>query len=589
MAKDIVDKPRVAAKAEAIDARPFTAIFGPIPAFLRWSAVVLGVLILLAVAGLWMINRELPAFIERQLNAHVEGYRFTVGQAALSPNLSLEIRQLTMIQIDHPDPPVAEIPRWRLSIQWSQILSGVLVSDYVISRPVLHITLPQAKKEIRDEVPIHEKGWRDAVYAFYPIKINEFKIEDADVTYVDQDPSKPLHFTHVNLLARNIRNIRSPNDSYPSNLNLDGNIFGSGRILMKGHANFLAHPHAGINVDMALQHVALEPLLPVSGRYNVQLRGGVLSADRHLEYTAEGRTEANLRTLATENVRVDYVHLPETTGKEAQVGQAVVKTAKEIQNKPETLIRIDHGEIKSSEFGFVNEAAKPPYRVFLSNGELQLDNISNHLSEGHSTVTLTGKFMGTGDTAITGTFRSERKSPDFDLNVKIERTKMRAMNDLLRAYGNFDVTAVLFSLYSELNVKNDRMEGYIKPLFRDMKVYDARQDKEKNLFRKLYEGFVGGIAKLLENTPREEVATRADVSGPVENPQTSTWQTVVNLVRTPTLKRSFPALKKSSGLNLNLEAFTSAFKWTSSSKLIDCRDHISFADNGGHHIRIVLG
>ena len=59
---------------------------------------------------------------------------------------------------------------------------------------------------------------------------------------------------------------------------------------------------------------------------------------------------------------------------------------------------------------------------------------------------------------------------------------MRAMNNLLRAYGNFDVTAGLFSLYSELSVKNGRVEGYIKPLFKDMKVYDARQDHEKSLF-----------------------------------------------------------------------------------------------------------
>ena len=193
---------------------------------------------------------------------------------------------------------------------------------------------------------------------------------------------------------------------------------------------------------------------------------------------------------------MDYVHTPETTVKETQVGHATVKTAKKLQNKPETLIRIDHGEIKNSEFGFVNEAAKPPYRVFLSNGELRLENISNHLSEGSGTVTLTGRFMGTGDTVISGTFRPEKKSPDFDLNIKIERTQMRAMNDLLRAYGNFDVTAGLFSLYSELNVKNGRVEGYIKPLFRDMKVYDARQDQEKSLFHKLYEGLVGGVANV---------------------------------------------------------------------------------------------
>ena len=121
---------------------------------------------------------------------------------------------------------------------------------------------------------------------------------------------------------------------------------------------------------------------------------------------------------------------------------------------------------------------------------------------------------------------------------------MRAMNDLLRAYGNFDVTAGLFSLYSELKVKNGQVEGYIKPLFKDMKVYDARQDKEKTLFHKLYEGLVGGVAKLLENTPREEVATRTDISGALENPRTSTWQTVVNLVTNAFFKAFLPGFEK---------------------------------------------
>jgi len=528
---------------ETIEARPSSAIIGTIPRLLKWSVVTLGAVILLAVGGLFVVNRELPGLIERQLNAHVEGYQFTVGHATLSPNLSLEIRQLTMVQIDHPNPPVAEIPSWVLSIQWSQILSGVLVSDYVVNRPILHVTLPQAKQELQEDVPVHQKGWREAVYSFYPIKINEFKIEDADVTYVDQDASKPLHLTHLNLLAGNIRNIRSPNDTYPSDLTLDGNIFGSGRIQMKGHANFLAEPHAGVTADLALQHIALEPLLPVTGRYNIQIRGGELSAEGHLEYSAEGETAAHLKTLTIENARVDYVHASETTAKETRVGHAAVTTAKQIQNKPNTLIRIDHGEINNSEFGFVNQGSDPPYRVYLSNGSLHLDNISNHLREGSGTITLTGKFMGTGNTVISGTFRPETSSPDFDLHIKIERTEVRALNNLLRAYGKFDVTAGLFSLYSELSVKNRRVEGYIKPLFKNLKVYDARQDKEKSLFRKLYEGLVGGVAHLLENRPREEVATKADISGALENPHTSTWQTVVNLVKNAFFKAFLPGFE----------------------------------------------
>ena len=145
---------------------------------------------------------------------------------------------------------------------------------------------------------------------------------------------------------------------------------------------------------------------------------------------------------------------------------------------------------------------------------------------------------------ISGTYRTERTTPYFDLSIKIEKTQMRVMNDLLQAYGNFDVTAGLFSLFSELRVKNGRVEGYIKPLFKDMKVYDAQQDKEKTVLHQLYEGLVGGVAKLLKNTPRKEVATRTELSGPLEHPEASTWQTIVNLVKNAFFKALLPGFEK---------------------------------------------
>jgi hypothetical protein len=534
------------ATTDTFHAPPLPTVWGKMTPVVKWSALTV-VVVCVLIAALLMVNSALPSFIERQLNEHVQGYRFMVAEAALSPTLGLEIRQLTMTQIEHPDPPVAVIPRWRLSVQWSRIFSGVLVSDYLISRPTLHITLPQATSGLQEEEASREQGWREGIYSFYPIKINEFKIEDADVTYVDQDPSKPLRVTHLNLLAGNIRNIRSADDTYPSELALAGNLFGAGRVEMTGRANFLAEPHVGIKVDLALREVPLEPLLPVTARYNVEVRGGVLSAEGKLEYSAEGTTEATLNRLAIERVRLDYVHTSGTTAKEARVGRAALKRAKALGNTPETRIRIVHGEITHSEFGFVDHAATPRYRVFVSNGDLRFDNISNHLSEGSGTVTLTGKFMGTGNTLVSGTFRPETKSPDFSLDTKIEKTQMRAMNDLLRAYGNFDVAAGQFSLYSELTVKNGRVEGYLKPLFKDIKVFDARQDKENNLFHQLYEGLVGGVAKLLENTPREEVATKTDLSGTLEDPRTATWQTVVNLVKNAFFKAVLPGLEKSIG------------------------------------------
>ena len=77
-----------------------------------------------------------------------------------------------------------------------------------------------------------------------------------------------------------------------------------------------------------------------------------------------------------------------------------------------------------------------------------------------------------------------------------------------------------------------------------MKVYDQRQDGEKSLFRKLYEGLVGGIAGLLQNRPREEVATQTSISGDIEAPETSTLETVLRLIQNAFFKAILPGFER---------------------------------------------
>jgi hypothetical protein len=156
---------------------------------------------------------------------------------------------------------------------------------------------------------------------------------------------------------------------------------------------------------------------------------------------------------------------------------------------------------------------------------------------------LNGRFMGSGATTVTGDFRAEKNAPDFDLFLKIDNTQLTSMNELLRAYGNFDVAAGTFSLVTELHAKNNQLTGYIKPFFKDMKVYDKRKDKDKSLFKKLYLMLVGGVAKLLENRPHEQVATKADISGSLKSPQTSTWQIIVQLVKNAFIKAILPTFE----------------------------------------------
>jgi len=58
------------------------------------------------------------------------------------------------------------------------------------------------------------------------------------------------------------------------------------------------------------------------------------------------------------------------------------------------------------------------------------------------------------DRPARGSFRPKTDGPDFDVDVRIENTDMRRMNDLLRGHAKVDVTSGLSSVYSEIRVKN---------------------------------------------------------------------------------------------------------------------------------------
>ena len=60
----------------------------------------------------------------------------------------------------------------------------------------------------------------------------------------------------------------------------------------------------------------------------------------------------------------------------------------------------------------------------------------------------------------------------------------------------------------------------------------------------MYEMLIGGVASLLENRSQQEVATRADISGPVGNPETSTWQIIAELIKNAFFKAILPSFEK---------------------------------------------
>ena len=75
---------------------------------------------------------------------------------------------------------------------------------------------------------------------------------------------------------------------------------------------------------------------------------------------------------------------------------------------------------------------------------------------------------------------------------------MTSLNPLLRAYGRFDVAQGRFTLYSQLGVKNANINGYVKPMFSDLKVYDYQKDKNKGLIGQAKQMLVGTAAQIFK-------------------------------------------------------------------------------------------
>jgi hypothetical protein len=138
---------------------------------------------------------------------------------------------------------------------------------------------------------------------------------------------------------------------------------------------------------------------------------------------------------------------------------------------------------------------------------------------------------GTARRKVRGGFRPDGKGADFDVHLEMKDAQLTSLNDLLQAYAGFDVARGRFSLFTEITVKNQEITGYIKPLISDLHVYGNHKDHHKGYLQQGWEHIVDGIAYLLKNSDRREVATVARLSGRVTDPKASNLRVALGLIR----------------------------------------------------------
>src|ERR1035437_5416927 len=266
-------------------------------------------LVLLLFAASCFVDEPLRRNIERRMNDRLEGYDVRLPKLHVRVfSLSIALDGLIVRQKAHPEPPVLRVERLTTSVHWRALLSGHLVADVVLERPQVDVNLVQLRQEVKDGVPVNERGWQEALQEVTPLKIDLFRVEDGTVTYVDADPAHPIRMTSLRILANDIRNVQSKPQVYPSPIHAEATLFGSGRGVLDGHADFLAEPYPGFHALFRLDAVPLEALsLPVMTHTAFVLKGGILAARGELETSSKVRN-ARLSNLSLSGVRLDYVY-----------------------------------------------------------------------------------------------------------------------------------------------------------------------------------------------------------------------------------------------------------------------------------------
>jgi hypothetical protein len=468
---------------------------------------------------------------ERTINSNLKGYRVRIARARPRIyKLGLVLDGLVLTQNSHPDPPVADFAALEFTLQWSQLVRFKVAADLTLRRPALHIDLAQMQEEAASKVSLKEEGWQRAVEAIYPFNLDQVRIQDGSLLYLAAAPtSKPLQLTGITMLAKNIRNQAAAQGTYPSPVTCQAALFDTGQVWFKGAADFLREPTSAAMGEIHLERVPLDRLGPLAQDYNLRTTGGLLSANGTIEYTPETQ-KAHLTEVRFEDLRVDYVTSRATKAQEAAHVKQALQLAKAVRNSPRVVLQVDSLGLSRSQIGFMNQTATPPYRLFLSDVSLQLTNLSNQANHGRSEFRARGAFMGSGRTVLSGGFLSTAKPADFAIHLQLDDARLTDLNKFLLAQTGVDVADGLFSVYTELTVKGGRVEGYLKPLVKNLRVSDQQKDRAKPLGKRVEMHVLQWLANLFKNRSSKQVATVTRISGSTSDPRLSEWEAIRKLL-----------------------------------------------------------
>lgn len=195
-------------------------------------------------------------------------------------------------------------------------------------------------------------------------------------------------------------------------------------------------------------------------------------------------------------------------------------------------VRIDNGTLS-----FRNFNARPPVDLKATQLQASIRNLTNVRDEkGRRDAHFDGTARLLGDARVESraTFDPFSDFDNFEFRLRATDIQLRRLNDFANAYGRFDFNAGHGDLVIEAQAREGRLHGYIKPLLRDVDVFNWQQDvqdKDKGFFRSVWEALVGASENVLKNQSKNQFATRVELRGSVHQRDISAFEAFLQILR----------------------------------------------------------
>lgn len=246
--------------------------------------------------------------------------------------------------------------------------------------------------------------------------------------------------------------------------------------------------------------------------------------------------------IVVQNPQLNFVNAPSEDQQQVGVGEEGKRSLESLFPFNLNRFQVNNGNIRFRDFH-----REPKVDIYVTNLFATATNLTNSREVNDrlpAGVVARGTTIGEGELELLLRLNPLEEQPTFELVAGITNMNLVALNDFMRAYGKFDVNSGKFQVFTEVAAADGRYEGYVKPFFENLDIFDWDKERKKNLLQKFWQAIVAGVGAAFKNQPEDQLATRIPIEGNFEKTDIDLLATIGGILRNAFVSALLPKVDR---------------------------------------------